>query len=146
MGGGGVNNSRSFRLRDEIDNPFLSHIFVTDNSGNRDSYEISLTCIRREPKKVPKYDPEELNGVCQFLFSSGTTGKAKPIKVTCEMMIHSCRRNSYPGCTEYSRSISLVTQPLTHVGGLIFGVMVGVYNGATIVLADYPGSLKERMS
>ena len=76
-----------FRIAEEIDHPFLTHVIVTDSRGGEglgkgegedeggESYEVTLTSTRREQIEDPEYDRHELDDVCQMLLSSGTSGK-----------------------------------------------------------------------
>ncbi len=120
----------------------MTHVLVTDASGDGDSYNVELACHRREQTKAPSYDKSELDGICQLLLSSGTSGAPKPIKMTFATILNSCIALAAKGAFTYSQNdISLLAQPLAHVGGQNCSFLCVAYSGANFLVTDYPGSV-----
>ena len=94
------------RHASRINHPNLTHLFITEPEGDSFTYTVNLTHIPQNPKSKPEYNPDELNGVCQLLLSSGTTGTPKAIKITDKMVIYSCLAIADNGCLTLEGSVS----------------------------------------
>ncbi|XP_075254900.1 uncharacterized protein LOC142346271 [Convolutriloba macropyga] len=130
------------KFGDEVGHPFLTHIFVTEASGTQDAFTVALIRIPCEQTSTPEYDKRELDGVCQMLLSSGTSGAPKPIKLDAKAIISNCLMNTSEGSLSYKPSdITLVAQPLAHVGGQNFAFLNACVKGPTLIVTDYPGSV-----
>ena len=108
--------------------------------GDETDFGIEVTVKNLPPSQTPNYDQEELDDVCEFLFSSGTTGVPKAVKITHKMIIRSCERNSLEGSLGYTtKSKFMLTNALSHVGGQIFGFLIPAFHGANFVVGSNPG-------
>ena len=75
-----------------------------------------------------------------MLFSSGTSGVPKSIKIVRKSLISGCLTNTFPGfATQTHQDVTLVAQPIAHIGGLTI-FFFSAFQGANLVITDYPGS------
>ena len=69
-------------------------------------------------------------------------GPPKAIKATAGLITYNILALASKGTFVYSPSdVSLVAQPLAHVGGQNFSFLSVTYHGPTLVVTDYPGSV-----
>ena len=137
-----MKKTSNFRFKNQIDNPHLTHVIVTKAAGTAEDFGVDLEIISQNQTEVPKYNRSELEGISQLVLSSGTSGTPKPIKITCEMIINNCLSLVSEGALVYDDgSVTLLAQPLAHIGGHNFAFLDFTFNGANFVVTDYPGSL-----
>lgn len=85
--------------------------------------------LRSEPEEIAAIQPWDIIGI---MYTSGTTGLSKGVRVTHAHAYGYCSPAILGGCTEDDRS--LVVLPLFHVGGQWAGVYNALIAGATAVI------------
>ena len=118
----------------------MTHIIDIEPNSAKEKYDLQFNFTRRETLRSPVYNREELQDICSMLFSSGTSGVPKSIKIDRKSLISGCLTNTFPGfATQTHQDVTLVAQPIAHIGGLTI-FFFSAFQGANLVITDYPGS------
>ena len=132
----------SFRYTGEIRSPFLTHVIALDDLNDGHLYNLTFKVTPNEQSQQPEYNHKELDGVCELLLSSGTTGVPKAVKLSDIDVISSCIINIENGAMTIDDStIMPVIQPLAHLGGQNLSFLNPAFAGANFLILDYPGSI-----
>lgn len=120
-------------LRDELDH--LDHVVVANGTGP-DSFEALLQSGERvdlPPAGTPPVaDPGEAS---MLMYTSGTTGSPKGVQHTVNSMVNAARSMTERGHLT-NDDVLLVGSPVGHMLGLAAGVLLAIFNRATMVLQE----------
>lgn len=120
-------------LRDELDH--LEHVVVANGTGP-DSFETLLNLGERvdlAPEGTPSVtDPADTS---MLMYTSGTTGSPKGVQHTANSMVNAARSMTKRGNLS-NDDVILVGSPVGHMLGLAAGVILALYNRATMVLQE----------
>jgi cyclohexanecarboxylate-CoA ligase len=128
-------NIRYQELIDEIRNdlPELQHVVVVDGIGLDSFHGLPEPNATRPTDPLPA--PHDPNSVAEVIFTSGTTGEPKGVMHTWNTLIVSTR-----GFAERlelsSQDVIFMGSPLAHQTGFLWGSVLPVFLGATVVLLD----------
>lgn len=128
-------NIRYQELVDDIsgDLPDLEHVVMVDGIG-LDSFH-GLPELAATRSVVADFSGHDSNSVAEVMFTSGTTGEPKGVMHTWNTLIASTR-----GFAERlelnSRDVIFMGSPLAHQTGFLWGAVLPVFLGATVVLLD----------
>ncbi|MBT0782997.1 AMP-binding protein [Paracoccus sp. pheM1] len=121
------------QLRDELDH--LEHVVVANGSGS-DSFEALLNSGERvdlpPDGSKPITDPGETS---MLMYTSGTTGSPKGVQHTANSMVNAARSMTKRGHLS-NDDVFLVGSPVGHMLGLAAGVVLAIFNRATMVLQE----------
>lgn len=79
--------------------------------------------------------PQDPSATVLLLYSSGTTGRPKGIRITNENLSYSAKMATY-GFRMDASSVNLVPSPLFHIGGVGYGLMAQTTGGTTVIMAQ----------
>lgn len=123
-------------MRKEL--PALEHVFVLGGTGEQ-SFEKNLLQRRFEDETdsaaifaARKMGPNEVN---EMLYTSGTTGQPKGVMHTANTQFASLSVFS-PRVGLSDRDVILMSSPLAHQTGFLYGIMGPIYLGAKAVFQD----------
>lgn len=112
--------------------PDLRHVVVVDGLGPNSFYGLPGTKARSCAAMSEPFDP---NRVAEIIFTSGTTGAPKGVMHTWNTLIASTR--SFARRLELgSQDVIFMGSPLAHQTGFLWGSILPIFLGATVVLLD----------
>ncbi|MFK5980664.1 MAG: AMP-binding protein [Rhizobiaceae bacterium] len=118
----------ALRLREEL--PTLEYVFVLDD----DDSETGFGCLTGEADFIQP-PPPHANEIMQLLFTSGTTGEPKGSMHTANTLFANVRQ--FVERIELTGDdVVLCPTPLAHQLGYLFGLLLPVFTGATVIYQD----------
>lgn len=117
-------------IRDDL--PDLRHVVVVDGLGPDSFHGLPETKTRRSAAASAPFDPD---CVAEIMFTSGTTGEPKGVMHTWNTLIASTRSFAQRLALG-SRDVIFMGSPLAHQTGFLWGSILPIFLGATVVLLD----------
>jgi len=117
-------------VRDDL--PDLRHVIVVDGLGPDSFYGFPNTKAQRSAVISA---PFEANSVAETMFTSGTTGEPKGVMHTWNTLIASTRSFAQR-LSLHSTDVIFMGSPLAHQTGFLWGSILPIFLGATVVLLD----------
>lgn len=115
------------------DVPELQHVVVVDGIGLNSFH--GLPEPRAARSTAAHFAAHDSNSIAEVMFTSGTTGEPKGVMHTWNTLIASTR--GFAERLELSpRDIIFMGSPLAHQTGFLWGAVLPVFLGATVVLLD----------
>ena len=113
----------------------LAHIIVA-GAETDDRSDLSLASMAGTPGSAPARDPEDIDGAAFLVYTSGTTGKAKGVILTCRSMLWVTAACWAPILGLDHNDVVLSPLPLYHSYALNLCVVSIVATGASIYLME----------
>ena len=123
-------------IRSEL--PHLQRMLVIGGSGEESFERILLETpweTKRDAKRLFSERRRAPDDVIQLLYTSGTTGEPKGVMHTSNTLLS----NIYPFCERLdltANDIVLMSSPMAHQSGFLYGLLMPVILGTTVVLQD----------
>jgi len=120
------------------DLPHLQRLLVVGGSGEESFEQILIDTPWEEKHAVKQILAERrqrADDIIQLLYTSGTTGEPKGVMHTSNTLLSNIR----PFCERLgltSRDVVLMSSPLAHQSGFMYGVLMPVVLQSTVVLQD----------
>lgn len=122
------------RLQEDV--PHLAHIVPAGRLDEEGGTKLTLASMARAPGSAPARDSEDIDAAAFLVYTSGTTGKAKGVVLTCRSMLWVTAACWAPILGLNENDVVLSPLPLYHSYALNLCVISIIATGASIHLME----------